>query len=143
VELFVTGKDTKQSDQRQWVVEVAQSIGEFRVSLSNEVGKVVLRFAVFHEAHLTGHTFSPSMLILSKPNLLLAKSVDESVCRKKVDVFGVIIGLVELFEFLRWLSGIYSLQNTQSAEVFEGQLQLPNRFGSGDVFGYESSLACL
>jgi hypothetical protein len=142
MELLVTGKNTKQGDQRQRVVEITQGIGEFRVPLSNEMGKIVFRFAVFHEAHLTSHAFGSGVFVLPEPNLLLTESVDKGVCRKKVDVFSVIVGLVELLELLRWLSGVYSFQNTQSAEVFERQLQLPNRLGPCNVFSYEPSLAC-
>lgn len=54
----------------------------------------------------------------------------------------MVIRLVELLEFLRWLSGIDAFKNAQSSEVLDGQLQFSYRLGPADVLGYETSFAC-
>lgn len=83
-------------------------------------------FFVFLQVHLLGSYF-----------------LDQGVQCEEVDVFEMVVGSIVFLQLLGRLSGVDSLQNTESSEILEGDLKFSDSFSTTNVLSGLASLACL
>ena len=86
---------------------------------------------------------SQQLLVLFDVCFDLSELVEKLIVHLDLQILDVIVGLVGALELLLWLTRIHSLEDADPSEILESELQLPDRFGAGQVLGLLSLLPLL
>ena len=78
-------------------------------------------------------TSTQELLVLLKMSLDLSELIEQSVVLKNFNVFNVEVGLGVTLELLLRFTRVDSLEDADTSEVLEGELELTNSVGSGEV----------
>lgn len=80
------------------------------------------------------------LLILFQMATDFSEAGQQLLMGQKIDIFDVVIGLFVPRLLLRWLAGVNPLQDAQTTEVFQLQLQFPDRLRTAhELSGLTSS----
>ena len=123
----------EERDQTKRVIQVVQSINKGGVPVFDDWSEGVFR-------HLTHMLFSSLYLTSSQIPLVsfqmsldLAEFVQQLVVFQNFEVLHMEISLGGTLELLSWLSWVNAFKDTQSAEVLQGYLHLPDGTTTGEV----------
>ena len=133
----------KKSDQTESVIQISQGIDECRVSLLDNVAQCVLRCLCQVLLGQLGLLASQEFLVFLDVRLDLPELIEELVMHQDLQVLQVIVGLVRPLELLLRLSRVDALQNAQSPEILESELELPDCLGTRQVLRLLSLLTLL
>lgn len=142
VELLMGGEDGEESHQGQWIVEVSQCVHELRIAFPDEMVEADFGFMLGEVLDLADIALGLGLLELLEVDFLGAYAIDDRIKGKEVDILKMVVGPAGLLEFFGWLTRIDTLEDAQSAEILEGELQLLDGLGPADIFDDLSSLTC-
>jgi hypothetical protein len=129
----VSREDGEERHEREWIVQIAESVDEFRIAFADEMVETHGRFVLGEVLNFADITFGLGLLVLLDMYLLSPDTVDDGIHGHEVDVLEVVVGLGCSLEFFGGFSGVDALEDAEFAEVLERELELPDGLGAADV----------
>lgn len=133
----------EQAEETECIVNVSQCVHKAGISLLYHMSQRILRRLLYMVLCQLQFFLAQKFFVFLEMGFDVSELLEEFVMHEDLEVFDVIIGLRRSLKLLLGLARIDSLEDTESTEVFQRQLQLADCFASSEVLRLLSLLALL